>query len=38
MSLSTTVEELTGIINKMLDNDEQLPYNFSFENYEVSLI
>jgi len=37
MSLATTVEELTGIINKMLDNDEQLPYNFSFENYEVVL-
>jgi len=35
MSLSSTVEELAGVINKILENDEKLPYSFSFENIEV---
>lgn len=34
--LGTTVEELTEIINKLLNNEEKLPYSFSFENLEVS--
>lgn len=34
-SLSSTAEELNDIINKILENEEKLPYSFSFENFEV---
>ena len=33
MALDTSVEHLTELINKLLLNDDKMPYNFFFENF-----
>eukprot|EP00331_Platyophrya_macrostoma_P031703 CAMPEP_0176458216 /NCGR_PEP_ID=MMETSP0127-20121128/32451_1 /TAXON_ID=938130 /ORGANISM="Platyophrya macrostoma, Strain WH" /LENGTH=493 /DNA_ID=CAMNT_0017848723 /DNA_START=18 /DNA_END=1499 /DNA_ORIENTATION=- len=35
VSLDTAIEELHAFINKLLDNDEALPYSFYYDTYEI---
>ncbi len=35
LSLNTTVEELQGIVNQLLENDDNLLYSFFYDTTEV---
>jgi ribosome assembly protein 4 len=35
LSERTTIDELTEVLNKLLDNDERLPYTFFYDTFEI---